>query len=116
MDAGFNFMAVEHMIRDYSYTSLAMMRCLHDNRYFWGVAFSAQTQKTLIMDYFNQCFWKNMQRVREGKHPVMFEDCHGVARKILASNKIMSFSNFYNGDLYIGSNEVNLKRNNQRIA
>ena len=30
MDAGFNYMAVEFMIRNYNYTALAMMRCLHD--------------------------------------------------------------------------------------
>ena len=33
MDAGFNFMAVEHMVRSYSYTGLAMIRCLHECRY-----------------------------------------------------------------------------------
>ena len=32
MDAGLNFLAVEWMIRNYSFTALAMIRCLHECR------------------------------------------------------------------------------------
>ena len=32
VEAGFNYMAVEHMVRNYSYTALAMMRTLHETR------------------------------------------------------------------------------------
>ena len=37
MDSAFNFIAVEHMVRSYSYAGLAMLRCLHECRYFCGV-------------------------------------------------------------------------------
>ena len=33
VDAGFNFLCLEHMIRPYSYTAIAMIRCLHDSKY-----------------------------------------------------------------------------------
>ena len=33
MDAGLNFLAAQHMIRQYSYSGLAMLRCLHACRY-----------------------------------------------------------------------------------
>ena len=56
IDAGFNYMAVEFMVRRYSYTALAMMRCLHDVRYFCGVAPNPKLQRKLIEDFFNECF------------------------------------------------------------
>ena len=56
IDAGFNYMAVEFMVRRYSYTALAMMRCLHDVCYFCGVAPNPKLQRKLIEDFFNECF------------------------------------------------------------
>ena len=56
MDAGFNYMAVEFMIRNYNYTALAMMRCLHDVRYFSGVTTNPKDQRLLLEDFFNECF------------------------------------------------------------
>ena len=56
IDAGFNYMAVEFMVRRYSYMALAMMRCLHDVRYFCGVAPNPKLQRKLIEDFFNECF------------------------------------------------------------
>ena len=32
MDAGFNYVAVLFMVRNYSYSGLAMLRCLHEVR------------------------------------------------------------------------------------
>ena len=34
VDAGFNYLCCEFMIRNYSYTAIAIMRCLHEVRYF----------------------------------------------------------------------------------
>ena len=55
MDAGFNYMAVEFMIRRYSYSALAMMRCLHDVRCFCGVTTNPKDQRSLLEDFFNEC-------------------------------------------------------------
>ena len=55
MDAGFNYLAVEFMVRQYSYTALAMMRCLHDVRYFCGVTTNPKDQRNLLEDFFNDC-------------------------------------------------------------
>ena len=40
MDAGLNYIAVEFMVRQYSYTGPAMIGCLHECRYFCGVVSS----------------------------------------------------------------------------
>ena len=56
VEAGFNYMAVEFMIRNYSYTALAMMRTLHECRYFCGVAPNPKTQRHLLEGFFNECF------------------------------------------------------------
>ena len=56
MDAGFNYVAVEYMIRGYNYSPLAMLRCLHDVRYFSGVTNNPKDQRHLLEDFFNECF------------------------------------------------------------
>ena len=57
VDAGFNFLCCEFMIRNYSYTAIAIMRCLHEVRYFCGVSGgSPKMQRILIESYFNDCF------------------------------------------------------------
>ena len=55
VDAGFNMVAIEYMVRNYSYTGLAMLRCLHDVRYFCGVSVTPKMQRTLIEGFFNEC-------------------------------------------------------------
>ena len=57
VEAGLNFMAVEFMVRRYSHTALAMIRALHECRYFCGVAQgNPKLQRTLIESFFNECF------------------------------------------------------------
>ena len=55
IDAGFKYLAVEFMVRRYNYTALAMMRCLHDVRYFCRVATNPKDQRNLLEDFFNDC-------------------------------------------------------------
>ena len=61
IDAGWNFLGAEWMIRNYSHTGLAMMRVLHDSRYFCGVSASKdgvpnpKEQRKLLEQYFNKC-------------------------------------------------------------
>ena len=56
MSAGLNFLAAEYMTRPYSYTAIAMIRALHEVRFFVGVAPSTRIQKSLIEQFFNDCF------------------------------------------------------------
>ena len=56
VDAGWNYLAVEFMVRNYSYTAIAIMRCLHEVRFFGGVCSGPKQQKLLIENYFNDCF------------------------------------------------------------
>ena len=53
---GLNFLAAEHMTRQYSYSGIAMIRCLHEVRFFVGVAPNTKVQKGLIEQFFNDCF------------------------------------------------------------
>ena len=88
MDAGFNYMAVEYMIRPYSYSPLAMMRVLHESRYFCGVASDPKQQRTLLESFFNECMKKNQARAREGKHPVQYMEAMEIAQRVMAANKV----------------------------
>ena len=56
VDAGWNYLSLEFMVRGYSYAGIAIMRCLHEVRFFAGVATGAKQQRTLIECYFNECF------------------------------------------------------------
>ena len=55
MNSGFNYVAVLFMVRNYSYSGLAMLRCLHEVRYFCRVANGPKQQRTLIESFFNEC-------------------------------------------------------------
>ena len=55
VDAAFNYLCVEFMIRNYSYTAIAILRGLHECRYFCGVAASPKQQRMLIESYLNEC-------------------------------------------------------------
>jgi hypothetical protein len=50
-----NYISCEHMIRQYSYTGLAMLRALHENKFFCTVADSPKTQRMLVETWFNEC-------------------------------------------------------------
>ena len=55
VDAGFNHLCVEFMIRNYSYSAIAILRGLHECRYFCGVALNPKQQRTLVEAYYNEC-------------------------------------------------------------
>ena len=55
VDAGFNHLCVEFMIRNYSYSAIAIMRGLHECRYFCGVAPNPKQQRILVEAYYNEC-------------------------------------------------------------
>ena len=52
MDAGWNFVWVLFIVRNYSYTGVAMMKGLHECRFFCAVA-KPRLQRTLIEEVFN---------------------------------------------------------------
>ena len=51
----FNYIGTDWMIRNYSYTGLAMLRVLHDSRYFCGVSSSPKNQMIILEQYINEC-------------------------------------------------------------
>ena len=55
VDAGFNHLCVDFMIRNYSYSAIAILRGLHECRYFCGVAPNPKEQRTLVEAYYNEC-------------------------------------------------------------
>ena len=56
VDAGFNLLCAEHMIRQYSYTGISMLRALHEIRYFCGVTSgNPKLQRTLLESFYNKC-------------------------------------------------------------
>ena len=75
MDAAFNYAAVEHMTRQYSYAALSMIRAIHDCRFFVGVAANPKQQRVLLENYFNEVLKKIQHRGREGKHPLTIREC-----------------------------------------
>ena len=71
-------------------------------RFFCGVSSSPKQQRTLIENFFNECFkvWmvvdlvnsvdtqKNQSRARDGKYPVTYTECQEIASRVLAANKV----------------------------
>ena len=45
-------------------------------------------QRQLLESYFNECFKRNQQRGREGRYPLMYKECHEVAKEVLAANQV----------------------------
>ena len=88
MDAAFNYAAVEHMTRQYSYAALSMIRAIHDCRFFIGVAASPKQQRVLVENYFNEMLKKNQHRGREGKHPLTFRECKEVSKEVCAAAQV----------------------------
>ena len=116
VDAGLNYMAVEHMIRPYSYSPIAIFRVLHESRFYCGVAIDAKQQRMLLEAFFNECFKKNQARAREGKHPVTYMEAMEISQRVLAANKVTSFSSFFSGDPYVGARSDEIKKKNAKIS
>ena len=116
MDGIFNFVAVEFMTRRYSHAGLSILRCLHEVRYFCGVAEGPKQQRILLIEFFNECLRKNQQRGREGKHRVTLTECTQIASKVLAANQISNLVNYYTGDPYLGTRADEITKKNNRIA
>ena len=116
VDAGFNYLAVEHMIQPYSYSPIAMFRVLHESRYFCGVCPDPKQQRLLLESFFNECFKKNQARAREGKHPVTYMEAMEISQRVLAANKVTCFTSFFTGDPYVGARSDELKKKNSKIT
>ena len=92
-----------------------MFRALHNCRFFCGVCSGPKQQRLVIESYFNECFKKNRQRGREGRHPVTYRECREVAKEVLVAAQIDAFSNYYSGDPYLGSRNEELRAKNKEI-
>ena len=45
-------------------------------------------QRALLENFFNECFKKNQQRGREGRHALTYRECHDVAKEVLAAAQV----------------------------
>ena len=65
VEAGFNYMAIEHKVRNYSYTALAIMRGLNECMYFSGCTKVPKVYRELIESYFNDCFQVQLRQCKD---------------------------------------------------
>ena len=80
MDSVFNWMAVCHQLRPYSYEAVSLMRCLHHVRFFFGVTEDAKLQKQLLERLIGEVLAYNQRRGAEKKHPATFKKCLDFAK------------------------------------
>ena len=112
----FNLLAVEHCVRQYSYSAMVILWVLHEAGYFCGVVDTPKKQKFLIEEFVNEVLLANSRRGENAKPPLTFLEANEKAKEVLAANKITSFANYYSGDPYLGGREDELKRKNKGIA
>jgi hypothetical protein len=74
---------LEQSIRPYSHAGIAIMRSLHDLRYFAGINTRNVSQRKAIETYINGVFYKNVIRAKEGKCHLTYEECKKHARESL---------------------------------
>lgn len=62
MDAVLNYSSLVYMIRPWSYEALALIRALHESRYFFNVAQDGPQQKLLLHQTVEAVFSDNTAR------------------------------------------------------
>ena len=80
VESVFNFAAICHQVRPYSYEALSLLRCLHHVRFFFGVTEDAKLQKQLLEKLIGEVFGYNQRRGAERKSPASFRKCLELAK------------------------------------
>ena len=79
MEAVQNYTAIVFMYRSYSYEGLALQRCLHAIRYYYGVVERAKAgpkkQLTMVSNLVNNILAKNAASGVSGTPPCTYKDC-----------------------------------------
>ena len=85
----FNYMAVCHQVRPYSYEMLSLLRGLHHIKYYYGVTDDAKLQKQLVERLVSEVFSYNQRRGLEKKFPATF-------KKVIELAKVSVLYSVYN--------------------
>ena len=86
VESVFNYAALAHQIRPYSYEGLSLLRSLHHCRYFYGVVEDPKAQKQLLEKYISEVFGYNQRRGSERKSPASFRKCIELAKEVCVTN------------------------------
>ena len=105
IDSVFNLVDVLHMIRPYSYEGLALLRCLHHVRYYFGVAGDPKSQKLLCEKLISEVLSYNQNRGVQGKHPATFKKCLELSREVAVSSGISQDLLIVKADPYAGKKD-----------
>ena len=103
MDGVMNYVTAVHLIRSYSYEGIALLRALHQIRFFNRPAEKEKKPEKKQVELATMLVEKTLQynsaRAREGKHPATFPKILGMAKDILAERGIDD-PNLQNGGAY----------------
>ena len=83
IDSVFNYAAIIHQIRPFSYEALSLLRSLHHVRYFYGITDEPKTQKLLLEKYISEVWAYNQRRGSESKHPATFKKLIELAKEVV---------------------------------
>ena len=75
-----NYAAVVHQVRPFSYEGLALIRCLHHVKFFFGATEDPKTQKTLLEKFISEIMTYNQRRASERKYPATFKKALEIAK------------------------------------
>ena len=102
IDSIWNLVDVLHIIRPFSYEAIALLRCLHHVRYYYGVAGDPKTQKTLCEKLISEVLSYNQRRGLEKKHPATFKKCLELGREVAVASGISQDLLIVKADPYAG--------------
>ena len=84
-----NYCGLVYMVRPYSYEGLALFRCLHHVKYFYGCyPDDAKEQKKLLEKFVSEVFVYNQRRGNELKHPATVKKCIEIAKETAVANGV----------------------------
>ena len=83
-----NLIAVVHQVRPYSYEGLAILRCLHHVKFFYGCSEDPKTQKNLLEKTVGEILSYNQRRGHECKFPATFKKCLDFAKEVAVTNGV----------------------------
>ena len=101
-----NLVAVVHQIRPYSYEGLAIIRCLHQIKFFYGCTDDPKVQKTLLEKLVSEILSYNQRRGNERKFPASFKKCLDFAKEVAVTNGVSPDNLMAKVDPYCGRKNV----------
>lgn len=94
VDAIHNFTVALRFVRPEDHTGELMLRTMHDCRMFRAPSFSAQDQRRMIMDYFNQVLKISAMKGRMRKPPMDRNEMLDLAKQLLFAKGVEGLTSF----------------------